>query len=451
MAPEIVCLPQRTAEELEHLRAKRAWQYDERVDVWALGCLAFELLFGRSPFKAADSQSISNAIAASPLIIPPSPAIPVSASELIQQALCKNPSLRPSATALSGCPWLLDRSNVPAPWDAADRARQVLQRPGQLATLTGGRSTGASTSLSGHGAQLKPQAASSSATGGGTAPLPVLLRKSQTQTSGSGGSPTKQEARSAGPLVQSDRGWTTPAKSSAPQGPAPSSGSGDGHWMAPVARQMSSTPSGGGGAGAQPGPAMSPAITRLVEAVESGKMTKIDAEKMLKRIGGSLASGRISNGGVSTKPGALPALPLLARTSSDSGCLMLPRNSTESQRDALQLLSGGSLPSRAASNLSSRYHNPADDKHESSSPSSPAATSPLSSLAAPSANLPVGRTSVSTLLMRNLGLGGDKAAREQKRAAGGGSGSYATGSAFPMLNALMPGTKDPLSRQNSNK
>ena len=55
MAPEIVKLPNRSFAELEAMRRARHAQYSNTVDVWALGVLTYECLFGRTPFAGSDT------------------------------------------------------------------------------------------------------------------------------------------------------------------------------------------------------------------------------------------------------------------------------------------------------------------------------------------------------------------------------------------------------------
>ena len=40
MAPEVAQLPKRSREEMTRLRVQREAQYDSKVDIWPLGCIA---------------------------------------------------------------------------------------------------------------------------------------------------------------------------------------------------------------------------------------------------------------------------------------------------------------------------------------------------------------------------------------------------------------------------
>ena len=37
-------------------------QYDESVDVWCIGVLAYEMLVGRAPFESSDRQAVMHGI-----------------------------------------------------------------------------------------------------------------------------------------------------------------------------------------------------------------------------------------------------------------------------------------------------------------------------------------------------------------------------------------------------
>lgn len=70
MAPEIVRLPRRTPEQTALLRLEGRSLYDWRVDIWALGIFAYELVFGRTPFEGARSSELSDAIQSQPVTFP---------------------------------------------------------------------------------------------------------------------------------------------------------------------------------------------------------------------------------------------------------------------------------------------------------------------------------------------------------------------------------------------
>ncbi|KAI8463587.1 MAG: hypothetical protein J3K34DRAFT_526873 [Monoraphidium minutum] len=107
MAPEVVSLP--TAEERRALeqqgRPAAPQVYDEKVDVWAVGILAYELLVGRPPFEVDDESETRAAIMHAP---PPRlpPHVSGGAADFIAAALSKAPAARPAAAELLRHPWL---------------------------------------------------------------------------------------------------------------------------------------------------------------------------------------------------------------------------------------------------------------------------------------------------------------------------------------------------------
>ena len=71
---------------------------DHRIDIYALGLLAYELLFGKSPFAASTPQRVLAAVLTQepkPLI-EVRPDVPASLSELIMRCLAKEPDNRPA-------------------------------------------------------------------------------------------------------------------------------------------------------------------------------------------------------------------------------------------------------------------------------------------------------------------------------------------------------------------
>ncbi len=72
---------------------------DERVDVWALGCILFSLCFREHPFSAESTLSILNAA----YRIPDDSRFPPSVHALIRAMLTANPTERPTADAILGC------------------------------------------------------------------------------------------------------------------------------------------------------------------------------------------------------------------------------------------------------------------------------------------------------------------------------------------------------------
>jgi DNA-binding NtrC family response regulator len=79
--------------------------FDERADLYALGCVAFWLLTGRLPFDAGDAVSL---LVQHSTTTPPPPsaiageAIPAALDALVLECLSKEPSLRPASAELLG-------------------------------------------------------------------------------------------------------------------------------------------------------------------------------------------------------------------------------------------------------------------------------------------------------------------------------------------------------------
>eukprot|EP00891_Asterochloris_glomerata_P009746 jgi/Astpho2/9746/gw1.00149.147.1_t len=86
------------------LKARGVRPYDEKVDVWATGILAYELVVGRPPFEVNDEVQTATMIMFSNNIN-----FPTKYSTLwvdfVRAALEKKPHLRPSAVQLLDHPW----------------------------------------------------------------------------------------------------------------------------------------------------------------------------------------------------------------------------------------------------------------------------------------------------------------------------------------------------------
>lgn len=108
MAPEVVALEKKTSEEAERLRAARLNQYTENVDVWAMGCLVFELLHGRALFCGETDEEIELSILAAELTFPRRMAahttVSQAAVDFMAACLIRNPLERPSVNRSSACP-----------------------------------------------------------------------------------------------------------------------------------------------------------------------------------------------------------------------------------------------------------------------------------------------------------------------------------------------------------
>lgn len=109
-APEVVSLP--TADERKKLEAAgrplpdpTAQLYDEKVDVWAIGVLAYELMVGRPPFEVEDEKETAMRIMQDNNIFFPAH-VPAEAVRFIKVALAKGSAQRPCAAELVQHPWI---------------------------------------------------------------------------------------------------------------------------------------------------------------------------------------------------------------------------------------------------------------------------------------------------------------------------------------------------------
>lgn len=46
-------------------------EYDVKADIWAVGCIYFEMLTGSPPFKGSSSKDLLNNIRSKPITLPP--------------------------------------------------------------------------------------------------------------------------------------------------------------------------------------------------------------------------------------------------------------------------------------------------------------------------------------------------------------------------------------------
>ncbi|OQR73408.1 aurora kinase A-A-like [Tropilaelaps mercedesae] len=79
-------------------------KYDNRVDVWCLGVLLFELLTGAPPFKQKTDRLTFKAIASGVITYPTH--MDPDAKNLISQLCSVDPEKRPSVDEIARHPWL---------------------------------------------------------------------------------------------------------------------------------------------------------------------------------------------------------------------------------------------------------------------------------------------------------------------------------------------------------
>jgi aurora kinase len=80
--------------------------HDERVDIWSLGVLAYEFLYGQPPFEAAGHSETYKRILKVDLNFPASPAVSEGAQDLIRKLLMRNPADRLPLAEVIRHPWI---------------------------------------------------------------------------------------------------------------------------------------------------------------------------------------------------------------------------------------------------------------------------------------------------------------------------------------------------------
>ncbi|XP_049643068.1 aurora kinase C-like [Suncus etruscus] len=78
--------------------------YDEKVDLWCIGVLCYELLVGSPPFESPTSNETYKRILQVDIQYPPS--LPVGAKDLISKLLRAQPSERLPLAEVLGHPWI---------------------------------------------------------------------------------------------------------------------------------------------------------------------------------------------------------------------------------------------------------------------------------------------------------------------------------------------------------
>ena len=93
-------------------RLSRAWA-GAQVDVWALGCLTFELLNGSEPFASRDVAVVEKNILTAPVVF--KVALSKAAQEFILATLERRAEMRPSSTQMLQSAWLLGMADDSVP------------------------------------------------------------------------------------------------------------------------------------------------------------------------------------------------------------------------------------------------------------------------------------------------------------------------------------------------
>jgi len=172
MAPEVVSLP--TADERRRLEASgqsvpEAQAYDDRVDVWAVGVLAYELLVGRPPFEVEDEQETRRRIVGDPALRFPGH-VSGPAADFIRAALAKAAPLRPSARDLMGHRWLAPYAEARAAVAAREQQLQQQQEAAAAAAAATAAAQAQTTTAASHKHQQQQQTMLVDWGGSGAAP-----------------------------------------------------------------------------------------------------------------------------------------------------------------------------------------------------------------------------------------------------------------------------------------
>lgn len=111
MAPEMVC----------------RGQYDARVDLWSVGVILYEALFGRPPFASKSFLELEEKIRSSRAIeLPPKPPLSRDCRALLQGLLERDPARRLSFQAFFSHPWV-DLEHMPCAESLARATALVVQ------------------------------------------------------------------------------------------------------------------------------------------------------------------------------------------------------------------------------------------------------------------------------------------------------------------------------------
>jgi serine/threonine protein kinase len=82
-------------------------EHDEKVDIWSLGVLLYEFLFGGPPFEAEGHSATYRRISRVDLHFPRQPAVDDGAKDLIRRLLVKDPNQRMKLADVPKHPWVV--------------------------------------------------------------------------------------------------------------------------------------------------------------------------------------------------------------------------------------------------------------------------------------------------------------------------------------------------------
>ena len=85
--------------------------HDDKVDIWSLGVLCYEFLYGQPPFEAAGHSETYKRILKVDLQFPSSPAVTSGAHDLIRKLLVKSPTDRLALEGVLQHPWIVENAD----------------------------------------------------------------------------------------------------------------------------------------------------------------------------------------------------------------------------------------------------------------------------------------------------------------------------------------------------
>ena len=79
------------------------------VDIWAMGCMMFGMLYGDLPFSAKNADDVLDKIKSGNFNFPSTPKVSQEAKDIINQMLTLDPKSRPNINELYDHPWLKNK------------------------------------------------------------------------------------------------------------------------------------------------------------------------------------------------------------------------------------------------------------------------------------------------------------------------------------------------------